>query len=161
MIEEVHVVLDSFSNCTNMEILASDIAAGINDKAPTVKKNICQYLEKIAQVTYIDVLQRCSNELILALMKSSEDMAGDVRDAALSCIGIFKGRLGESSMSKYLSDLNPQKLAKVNESANKVQASAYDRPLLKKAAPAPDVKAKAAKKQVEPKKEEEKKGKKE
>jgi hypothetical protein len=103
----VHVVLESFFNCTSMEAIASDIAAGISDKAPTVKKNVCAYLEKLAQVTYIDVLQRCSNELILALMKSSDDMAGDVRDAALSCIGIFKGRLGESSMSKYLSDLNP------------------------------------------------------
>jgi hypothetical protein len=48
MIEEVHVVLESFTNCTNLEALASDIAAGINDKAPTVKKNICIYLEKIA-----------------------------------------------------------------------------------------------------------------
>jgi cytoskeleton-associated protein 5 len=107
IIEEVHVVLGAFCDCVSMEPLVTDIAAAIIHKAPTVKKNICVYLEKLAQVTYIDVLQRCSNELILALMKSSEDMAGDVRDAALSCIGIFKGRLGESSMSKYLSDLNP------------------------------------------------------
>jgi hypothetical protein len=50
-------------------------------------------------------------------MKMSDDPAGDVRDAALSCLGIMKGRLGESAMSKYLTDMNPQKLNKVNESA--------------------------------------------
>ena len=55
-IEEVHVVLEAFSNCTNLEVLAPDIVIGINDKAPTVKKNICGYLSKVAQVTYIDVL---------------------------------------------------------------------------------------------------------
>jgi hypothetical protein len=32
----------------------------------------------------------------------SEDPAGDVRDSALSVLGIFKGRLGDSAMSKYL-----------------------------------------------------------
>ena len=32
MIEEVHVVLESFSNCTSMEALAPDIAAGISDR---------------------------------------------------------------------------------------------------------------------------------
>lgn len=56
MIDEVHVVLESFFNCTSMEALAPDIAEAICDKAPTVKKNICSYLEKLAQVTYIDVL---------------------------------------------------------------------------------------------------------
>jgi hypothetical protein len=29
----------------------------------------------------------------------------------------MKGRLGESAMAKYISDLNPQKKAKVDESA--------------------------------------------
>ena len=29
----------------------------------------------------------------------------------------MKGRLGEASMAKFLNDLNPQKLEKVNQSA--------------------------------------------
>jgi len=62
----------------------------------------------------------------------------------LSTLGIFKGRLGDSTMSKYLSDLNPQKLAKVNEAAAIVQPSKYDRPEKKKvvAAPPPKMGAK-------------------
>jgi hypothetical protein len=44
--------------------------------------------------------------LLAALIKLSDDQAGDVRDAALSTLGILKGRLGESGMSKFLADLN-------------------------------------------------------
>lgn len=45
--------------------------------------------------------------MIQNLVKSTEDGAGDIRDSALSLLGIFKGRLGETMMTKYLSDLNP------------------------------------------------------
>ncbi len=40
-------------------------------------------------------------------MKTTDDQAGEIRDAALSVLGILKGRLGEATMSKYLSELNP------------------------------------------------------
>jgi hypothetical protein len=53
--------------------MSYDLIAGINDKAPTVKKNVCIYLSKLTQVTYIDVLQRCCEDLIEALKKNSED----------------------------------------------------------------------------------------
>ncbi len=78
-------------------------------------------------------------------MKTSEDSQGDVRDAALKVLGICKGRLGETSMSKFLSDLNPQKLQKVTESAANVKPSKYDRPLVsEKKAPPPAAAAKKA-----------------
>lgn len=81
-------------------------------------------------------------------MKLSEDKEGEVRDAALNTLGIFKGRLGESTMSKYLSNLNPQKLDKVNSAASTIQPSKYDRPEKKeptKAAAPPKGKAPPAK----------------
>jgi len=40
------------------------------------------------------------------LVKNSEESAAEIRDAALTVLGILKGRLGESAMSKYLQDLN-------------------------------------------------------
>lgn len=65
----------------------------------------------------------------------------------------MKGRLGESTMSKFLQDLNPQKLQKVNESAAQVQPSKYDKPAKReekkvevKAAPAKKTAAAPAKK---------------
>jgi hypothetical protein len=36
------------------------------------------------------------------LIKVSEDKDGEVRDAGLNTLGIMKGRLGDSTMSKYL-----------------------------------------------------------
>lgn len=51
-----------------------------------------------------------------------------MRDSSLCTLGIFKGRLGDATMAKYISDLNAQKLAKVNESAATVKPSKYDRP---------------------------------
>lgn len=45
--------------------------------------------------------------MLSALIKTSDDPQSEVRDAALSVLGIFKGRLGESAMSKFLQDLNP------------------------------------------------------
>ena len=106
-IEEVHGVLDSFQECANLEVICQAVVDGIVEKAPSVKKNVCLFLEKILLVTYIDVLQRVSDQIIPPLVKNSDDSAADVRDAALNVLGILKGRLGESAMSKYLQDLNP------------------------------------------------------
>ena len=108
--------------------MLSDILAGIQDKAPTVKKNTCAFIEKAAQKTYIDILQKCAVEILPILVKTSDDNMADVRDASLSALGVMKGRLSEAIMSKYISDLNPQKLAKVTESAQQVKPSKYDRP---------------------------------
>lgn len=52
-------------------------------------------------------MQRISGEMLQALNKLTEDPQSEVRDAALSTLGIMKGRLGESAMSKFLTDLNP------------------------------------------------------
>ena len=41
------------------------------------------------------------------IMKTSDEKDAEVRDAALSALGVMKGRLGESAMTKFLSDLNP------------------------------------------------------
>ena len=41
-----------------------DVLAGVQDKAPTIKKNCCIFIERAAQKTYIDVLQRISAEIM-------------------------------------------------------------------------------------------------
>jgi hypothetical protein len=138
VVDDTRLVLDSFMLCTTIEVLKDDlIASGLQDKAPIVKRQVCSFLEQACQKTYIDVLQRVSGEFLASLIKLSEDPDGDVRNAALQCLGAFKGRLGESAMSNYLKDMNPQKLAKVNESAKQVQPSKYDRPEKKAEAPPP------------------------
>jgi len=51
-----------------------------------------------------------------AMVKAIDDKDGTVRDAALHCMGILKGRYGET-VDKYLKDVNPQKMAKIDEAS--------------------------------------------
>jgi hypothetical protein len=54
--EEVHKFLDSSISCCNLEELAPEFIPLITHVAPGVKTNIYKWLEKTAQVTYIDIL---------------------------------------------------------------------------------------------------------
>jgi hypothetical protein len=48
IIDEVNFVLDNFPMCTNIEALRDDLlTVGLGDKAPTVKKSTCAFLEKL------------------------------------------------------------------------------------------------------------------
>ena len=105
-VEEAHAVFEKFIDSTSLEVILNEIVAGIADKAPTIKRNTCIFLEKIVQRTYIDELQRCSSDLISALIRCTDDQSSEVRDATLSALGILKGRLGESVMSNPLAALN-------------------------------------------------------
>jgi len=40
------------------------------------------------------------------MVKAIDDKDGGVRDAALHCFGILKGRLGETIFVKYAKDVN-------------------------------------------------------
>ena len=81
-----------------------------------------------AKITYIDVLQRVADTLLPAMQKVVEDKDGGVRDTAVHCMGILKGRLGESVMSKYIAGMNKQKLEKMEEAAQEIKPSKFDRP---------------------------------
>ena len=48
--------MEIFIDCTTLDPIVPDIVSAINDKAPTVKKHTCTFLEKIVQKTYIDEL---------------------------------------------------------------------------------------------------------
>lgn len=39
--------------------------------------------------------------------KTVDDKDGSVRDVAIHCFGLLKGRLGEDFMAKFIKDLNP------------------------------------------------------
>jgi len=61
----------------------------------------------LVQKTFIDVLQRVSGDFLAQLMKMSDDSDAELRNSALTLLGIFKGRLGESAMSNLLKDMIP------------------------------------------------------
>ena len=59
-------------------------------------------------------------------MKLTNHQDGNVREAALTSLGVIKGRMGDDFMSPFIKDLNDQKMAKVNTSAETVSISKYD-----------------------------------
>lgn len=125
---------------TNLEELREEIVPHLTHNAPAVKNGTLRFVEKACQVTYIDQLQRIEAELLPAMGKAIEDKDGTVREAALHCMGLLKGRYGESVMQKYLKDVNKQKAEKIDEAAKEIKPSKYDRPEnwkppVKKAAP--------------------------
>ena len=75
--------------------------------APTVKTGTIKYIEKIAVISYIDVLQRVENDLIPIMVKALDDKDAGVRELALHCMGILKGRYSEATIAKYLKDIIP------------------------------------------------------
>jgi hypothetical protein len=63
------------------------------------------------------------------MIKAVDDKDSGVRDAALHCVGILKGRYGEAIMSKYLKGIDvKQKFDKIEEAFKEVKPSKYDRP---------------------------------
>ena len=57
IIDDTQISLEAFLLSVNLETIKEElISNGLGDKAPSVKKNTCSFLEKAAQKTYIDVL---------------------------------------------------------------------------------------------------------
>ena len=106
ILAEVQAFLDGTMGATSLEAISEDFVPMISNVAPGVKALTVKYVEAACQVTYIDVLQRIQGDLLPAMSKAMDDKDGGVRDLALHCMGILKGRLGESVMSKYLKDVN-------------------------------------------------------
>jgi len=166
LIEEIHTALENMINfCTNLADIVFEVKAGLVDKAPSTKKNTANFLEKAIAVTYIDVLEGTLDEVVPKLIENANDSNGEVRDAALNCLGILKGRCSEK-MDNYLRDFkNPQKLEKITQVSGEVKPSKYDKPekqvvVPKKKAPPAKQPSGAAKKGTKVKKdvEEEEKG---
>lgn len=118
---------EAILKCTNLEELLDEVKPLITNIAPGVKTGVLKFIEQAVQVTYIDVLKKIADEYLQAVAKTMEDKDGGVRDQALHCMGIFKGRIPEIA-EKYLKDQNAQKMAKIDEAAKEIKPTKYDRP---------------------------------
>ena len=125
---EVKNFMDAALHATNMEEVKEGMIPCITNVAPGVKDGTIKFVEQAAQVTFIDVLQRVADELLPAMVKAIDDKDGTVRESALHCMGILKGRLGDSVMDKFLKNVNKQKMEKIDEAAKEIKPSKYDRP---------------------------------
>lgn len=150
VVEACNACTDALLNSCNMEDISEQVIPCITNVAPGVKNGTIKFIEKHVVITYIDILQRVSDNLLPAIAKVMDDKDGTVRENALHCMGILKGRLGEGMLTKFIKDLNPQKTEKLNEGAKEIKPSKYDRPENWK----PPVKKKAPPKKKEEEKDE-------
>jgi hypothetical protein len=56
LLDDVHIAFDSINMGVNLEQMSSDLIDGLSDKAPIVRKNIFNMMERIIRKTYVDVL---------------------------------------------------------------------------------------------------------
>lgn len=98
---------EALLNACNMEQIAEQTIPCITNVAPGVKIGTLKFVEKHVVITYIDILKRVSDTLLPAVKKVMDDKDGTVRDNALHCMGILKGRLDEGIMTPFIKDLNP------------------------------------------------------
>lgn len=93
-------------NCANLEELTEQLVPCITHNAPGVKLGTIKFVEKATFVTYIDILKNCQGEILPAIAKVVDDKDPGVRQAALHCVGVMVGRLGDDVVSKYLKNVN-------------------------------------------------------
>jgi cytoskeleton-associated protein 5 len=99
-LEELHNTLEAFIQCSSLDEIYEEVCSTYSDKAPNIKKNTSIFLEKAIRVTYIDPLQKIGKDLCSKINKLTDDSNPEVRDTALTVIGVLKGRLGETFMGK-------------------------------------------------------------
>ena len=114
--------------CCTLGDVSEQVIPCITNVAPGVKTGTLKFVEKAVVVTYVDVLERAADEYLPAIAKVMEDKDGGVRDTALHCMGLLKGRLKDAIIGKFIKALNAQKTAKLEEAATEIQASKYDKP---------------------------------
>lgn len=127
IIQNVDETLEKLLNCVDLEDALTSIFAGLKDKSPIIIKQSCIFLQKATKQTYIDDLKKIYDSICSELAKLSNHQDSELRDMALSTLGIYKARVGDN-VDKFLSDLNQQKKDKVNEAAKEIQLTKYDKP---------------------------------
>lgn len=106
VVQAVDSFMDAALLCTDLDAVKEEVVPCITNIAPGTKAGTIKWVEKAAKVTYIDVLKNVVPELGPAIAKAVDDKDGTVREAALQCAGILKGRLG-AAMEPHLKGLNP------------------------------------------------------
>lgn len=133
VLDKLKAFLEAIVNCANLEDMAEEIIPCLANAAPGVQNGTVKFIETLTLVTYQDVLERICPEVLPAVIKMMDAKDGGVRDSTLSCLGTLKGRLKNSKkveFSKFLKDgvANKQKTEKIDEAANKIEPSVYDKP---------------------------------
>lgn len=123
LVQDVFTCLDSLmTHCINMEEIIDELRSFISSQSNTIqsKERFCIFLEKVIMKTYICVLRKFGKQLADIMFRLTDDASPDVRNAALTTIGVIKYRIGDMPISKILNELCDIKKKKVDEASKNV-----------------------------------------
>lgn len=133
--------IDAIYQCTTVEAILEDSLEALNNKNPNVKAETSLFLARAFSKTQPAQFNKKILKAVMAvLIKNLNESDPAVRDASAEVLATIQKLLGEKVVTPYLSEVDPLKLAKIKESAEKVvlnvRAVAADKPKSKPAAAA-------------------------
>lgn len=133
--------IDAIYPCTTLEAIFDDSLEALNNKNPNVKAETSLFLARAFSKTQpAHFNKKILKALMAVLIKNLNESDPAVRDASAEVLATIQKLLGEKAVTPYLSEVDPLKLAKIKESAEKVvlniKAVAADKPKPKLAAAA-------------------------
>lgn len=113
--------LDAIYPCTTFEAIFEESLEALNNKNPNVKTETCLFLARAFSKTQpTQFNKKILKTLMATLVKTLNESDPAVRDASAEVLATLSKLLGEKVVSPYLSEIDPLKLAKIKESADKV-----------------------------------------
>ena len=119
VLDETGKTLENFLYCINLEDVLDDIKEVLADKAPGVKLQVLKWMEKAFEKNSknTDKVTVTLKAVIPIIKKLLEDGAVEVREASIQTLAKLKSFLPDSAIGNNYNDINPSKLAKINDLA--------------------------------------------
>lgn len=112
--------LDAIYICYNLEAMSEDLVEALNNKNPNVKAETALFLARAFSKTLPSVFnKKLLKTFTSSLIKTLNESDPLVRDASAEALGTLMKLLGERAINTYLVEIDPLKLAKIKEFADK------------------------------------------
>lgn len=115
--------IDAVYLTTNLEAISEDTIASLNDKNPSVKSETATFLARccFARCTPATLPKKLLKPFCETLLKTINDMAAEVREAAFQVLGTAMKVVGEKAIAPFLADVDSIKMTKIKECCDKAE----------------------------------------
>jgi hypothetical protein len=120
ILQDVGLTLEKLLLWISLNDIIEPISESLTNKSPVIVKKSTEFLQHVVKEGYLDEIIEISDSFWKILMDGANHSDGGVRDCWLATLGWFKARIGDDKFDKYASDLNQQKLTKIDEAAQAV-----------------------------------------
>ncbi|XP_037049831.1 protein mini spindles isoform X3 [Bradysia coprophila] len=144
--------MDAMYPSLTLENIQEDLLEALNNKNPSIKTETCLFLARAFSRTLPSIFnKKLLKTFVVVLLKTLNESDPAVRDASAETLGTLMKLLGEKTVAPHLADVDPLKLAKIKECAEKavivvkVPAAPKTRPVTAPSGPSKPAAKEAAK----------------